>query len=166
MKATGSFGLSAERDAGLGAVPLRYGHAYNVSDVSPLDYLELAYLRDGRYRCVEAALAVLHATGHVKAGQRGTIARDAATLPPPEGLERVIWRAVHGHVAPGALAARGPVDAELNALRRDLRRRGVIRPLIPVRSWLPARTHRGRQRYGRELVHALLRLRNNSTSCS
>ena len=127
------------------AVPARYGHAEAVSAAPTPEYLVLAYLRDGRYRCVEAALAVLHATGHIKAGRRGTVARADATTPPPEGVEHVIWQGVHGHVAPGALVATGPVDAGLSALRRELRRQGLIRASIPVRSWLPSRTRKGRQ---------------------
>ncbi|HTW19234.1 MAG TPA: hypothetical protein VME70_03360 [Mycobacteriales bacterium] len=111
------------------------------------DYLFLAFLRDGRFRCVAAALAVLHASGHLDAGGQGTVRRpeDAATAP-PDGLERVIWQAVHGHVAPGALAARGPVDTALTTVRHQLVHDGALRRLVPTRSWLPARTHRGRKR--------------------
>lgn len=72
---------------------------------------------------------------------RGTKRRS----PPHEGLERVIWQAIHGHIAPGALAASGPVDTALNELRRHLRSRGLIRPFLPSRAWLPARSRHGRQ---------------------
>ena len=116
------------------------GHDPDVSIAAPPEYLVVAFLRDGRFRCIAAALAVLHANGHVVAGRRGTVRRSDGVAGPPDGLERVVWLALQEHVAPGALAARGPVDAALSDLRRQLRRRHLIHPLIPVRAWLPART--------------------------
>jgi hypothetical protein len=109
------------------------------------DYAVLAYLRDGRFAAMAAVLAVLHARGLVVAGKSGTIRRSDAVGPPPEGLERQVWAAIHGFVSPGALMARPTVDAALNDLRRRARRLRLLRPFLPVRGFLPARTRLGRQ---------------------
>jgi hypothetical protein len=60
-------------------------------------------------------------------------------------LERVVWGAIHGFVSPGALMARPSVDLALNDLRRRCRRIGLVRPLLPVRAHVPARTRAGRE---------------------
>jgi hypothetical protein len=106
------------------------------------EYLVVAYLRDGRFRCVEAALAVLHAAGDVEIARPGTVRRTEPGRAPRAGLERVIWQAIQDRVAPGALAARGPVDRALNNLRRRMIAAGLLHRFVPAREWLPARTRK------------------------
>jgi hypothetical protein len=109
------------------------------------DYAVVAYLRDGRFAAVAATLAVLHMRGLIVAGQSGTVRRSDDVTPPPEGFERQVWSAIHGFIAPGALAARPTVDSALNDLRRRARRLGLVRWLVPIRGLMPARTRQGRQ---------------------
>jgi len=113
-----------------------------MADTEVPEYLVLAYLRDGRYRCVEAALAVLHSSGDVDVARPGTVRRTEPGRAPRAGLERIIWQAIQDRVAPGAIAARGPVDRALNDLRRQLRRQRLIHRFVPAREWLPTRTRR------------------------
>jgi hypothetical protein len=108
------------------------------------DYAVIAYLRNGRFNAVAAVLAVLHARGLVVAGKTGTIRRSDTGAAPPAGFERQVWGAIHGFVTPGALMARPAVDDALNDLRRRARRLGLLRPLLPVRGLVPARTRQGR----------------------
>ncbi|MDQ1699431.1 MAG: hypothetical protein QOG34_1294 [Frankiaceae bacterium] len=115
------------------------------TDVFEPDYAMVAYVHDGRFTAVAAVLAVLHARGLVVAGKSGTVRHSDSVTPPPEGFERQVWRSIHGFVSPGALMARPAVDAALNDLRRRARRLGLLRPLVPVRGFFPARTRLGRK---------------------
>jgi len=120
----------------------RTGHALSVMIEAPA-YVTVAYLRDGRFRCIASVLAVLHVTGNVVAGRRGAVRRSDLTTAPADGWERVIWKSLHGQVAPRTLAARRPVDEAFGDLRRELQGRRLIRPFMPARGWLPVRTHQG-----------------------
>lgn len=91
-----------------------------------------------RFAAVAATLAVLHARGLVVAGRSGSVRRAEVGAWPPAGFEREVWAAIHGFVSPGALMARPKVDAALSDLRRRARRLGLVRPLIPVKGYLPA----------------------------
>jgi hypothetical protein len=109
------------------------------------DYAIVAYVRGGRFACVAAVLAVLHVRGFIDAGRNESVQRRETVSAPPDGLERIVWSAVHGSVTPGALASRPRIDRELNRLRQSCRTLGLIRPFIPVRSGLPARSVAGRR---------------------
>jgi hypothetical protein len=107
-------------------------------------YAVFAYLQYGRFAVIAAVLAVLYERGLVDAGRSGTVRRTDEVRPPTETLERTVWLALHGSVSPGALMARPSVDACLNELRHEAIRAGLVHPFVPVRSFVPARTHRGR----------------------
>jgi hypothetical protein len=108
------------------------------------DYAAVAYIRDGRLAVMASVLSVLHDDGSVQAGRAGSVRRAETGAAPHESLERTVWTAIHGFVSPGALMARPSVDRALNDLRRRCRRLGLIRPLLPARVHVPARTQAGR----------------------
>lgn len=83
--------------------------------------------------------------GLVVAGHKGTVRRSERVATPKNRVERAVWEALHGSIAPGALVTYGHLDDELNALRSDLQCRGLIRRGLPTKSWLPSRTHAGQQ---------------------
>ena len=109
------------------------------------DYALVAYVRDGRFAAVRATLAVLHARGLVDAGRSGSVRRTDVVSPPPYDFELRVWSAIHGFVAPGALMGCAPADAAFNELRREACQNGLVRRLMPVRAFSPARTRRGKQ---------------------
>ena len=113
-------------------------------DDLPLSYVEAAYLRDGRFACVVAILAVLHERGLVAAGQHQTVRRGEATGSPVEESERVVWSALHGSISVSGLTSLPTVDQWLTQLRRRLGGRRLIRFGVPVRSFTPARTGSGK----------------------
>jgi hypothetical protein len=115
------------------------------SELFEPDYAVVAYIRDGRFTAVAAVVAVLHARGLVVAGKSGTVRHSDTVTRPPEGFERQVWGSIHGFVSPGALMARPTVDAALNELRWRARRLGLVRPLLPIRAFVPARTRLGRE---------------------
>jgi hypothetical protein len=64
---------------------------------------------------------------------------------PTTGIEHIVWAALHGSVSPSGLAARAQVDRALTKLRRELQRARLLRRLLPVVWFVPARTRKGRR---------------------
>jgi hypothetical protein len=114
-----------------------------------LNYEDAAFLVGGRWRAVVAALAALHVRGLVDASAHGEVAKtQKVTGIPAGGLEYAAWSTLAGSVSPSGLAARLRLDVALTELRRSLRLRRLLRPLIPVTPWSPARSMRATRLLG------------------
>jgi hypothetical protein len=107
------------------------------------DYVRAAYVRGGRPAVLEAVIFHLHSLGLIFPAHPGTIRREFSTRHRVEGLERVVWNAVIGTLAPGALAGRPRVDAALTELRARCIRAGLARRFVPP-SWPMIRPRAGR----------------------
>lgn len=113
------------------------------------DYVLAAYVLGRRFRVMSAVLTQLHICGLVEAGRGGTVCLPREPKGLPRGFERVIWSAIHGNVAPGALLTRPSVDTAMN----DLRRLALSERLV-ARGW-PSSFPLFRRREGRALVSGL-----------
>ncbi|WP_406629449.1 TIGR04222 domain-containing membrane protein [Amycolatopsis sp. WGS_07] len=97
----------------------------------PRDAYDVAYLKDGRPRVVETAIAALLARGQLQLGQRGEV---VASGPPPASPP--IEQAVHQAAGPGRLASwvvRSPVlKPAVRTLETDLVQRQLVSRRRPL----------------------------------
>ena len=108
-------------------------------------YAVAAYVRGGRFAALSAVLAVLHARGLVEVRRPGSVALTDSAAPRMTDLERAIKHGISGGVPPRALMSRPAVEAALAGLRGECRRQGLVRPWLPVRRLVPARSRKGRR---------------------
>jgi uncharacterized protein (TIGR04222 family) len=109
----------------------------------------IGHLRGGGRAAVCTGLAMLHAREAVVAGRDGSVRRTGSLPRDAEPLERALFTALYGDMSPRELAHQPRVRAAIGDVRRDLIRRGLVRPqrrrvLVPlalavVPPWLLAR---------------------------
>jgi hypothetical protein len=107
------------------------------------DYVRAAYVRGGRPAVVESVIFHLHRLGLIVPARPGTIRRQDSAQHRVDGFERIVWNAVVGDVAPGALVGRLRVDAALVELRARCVHAGLTRRFVPA-SWPMVRPRAGR----------------------
>ncbi|BCB91156.1 hypothetical protein Psuf_084690 [Phytohabitans suffuscus] len=114
-----------------------------------LTAIGIAHLRDGGWGAVRTALAMLHLRGAVVAHRAGMVRRAGSVPRDAEPLERALFASLYGGMGPRELANRPRVREAVGDVRRDLVRRGLVRPqrrrvlvplaLVVVPPWLLAR---------------------------
>jgi uncharacterized protein (TIGR04222 family) len=97
----------------------------------------IGHLHGGRWGAVRTGLAMLHAREAVVAGREGMVERAGPRPPDAEPLEHALFAALYGDMGPRELAERPRVREAIDDLRRDLVRRGLVRPqwrrvLVPL----------------------------------
>ncbi|WP_086823973.1 TIGR04222 domain-containing membrane protein [Streptomyces sp. NRRL B-24572] len=93
----------------------------------------LALLRGGRRAAVTVALVALHQRGAVAAGRKHTIRANGGPGRTRDPVQLGVHGALHRALALRALALRPEARRAVDALRRELREAGLLRPL--VRLW-------------------------------
>ena len=96
------------------------------------DYVRAAYVRGGRPAVLDAVLFHFHSLGMITPARRGTVRRAEGPWRRLEGFERIVWNALVGNVAPGALVTRPRVDAAFDELRASCVQAGLLRRLLPA----------------------------------
>jgi uncharacterized protein (TIGR04222 family) len=112
-------------------------HNAGMRQIEGLTATGIGHLRGGRWGAVRAGLAMLHAREAVVAGREGTVRRAGSRPRDAEPLEQVLFAALYGNMGPRELADRPRVRAAVGDVRRDLIRRGLVRPqrrrvLVPL----------------------------------
>ncbi|HEX5596697.1 MAG TPA: TIGR04222 domain-containing membrane protein [Micromonosporaceae bacterium] len=91
---------------------------------------EVACLSGGGWAAVRAGLAMLYARGVLVSGRTGQLSRTGAAVQRgSDPLERALYGALYGSMAPRELARHPRVHRALGEVRRSLSKRGLLRPL-------------------------------------
>lgn len=123
-------------------------HTAGMRQLDGLTATGIGHLRGGGWGAVRTGLAMLHAREAVVAGRDGTVRRRAVPRD-AEPLERALFAALYSDTGPRELASRSRVREAVGEVRRDLIRRGLVRPqrrrvlvplvLVVVPPWLLGR---------------------------
>ncbi|WP_345074345.1 TIGR04222 domain-containing membrane protein [Phytohabitans flavus] len=119
-----------------------------MGELDGLGVIGIAHLRGGGWGAVRTGLAMLYVRGAVSA-RDGTVRRSGRVPRGAEPLELALFGALEGELRPRQLADRQWVREAIGDVRRDLIRRGLVRPqrrrvllplaLVVVPPWLLGR---------------------------
>ncbi|GIG90783.1 hypothetical protein Pen02_57190 [Plantactinospora endophytica] len=93
-----------------------------------LSTTDLGYLNGGAWGAVRAGLVLLHGRGRVTADRAGGIARTGSMPADGEPLERALFGALYGSMAPREVAGKRRVRQALAEQRESLIGLGLLRP--------------------------------------
>jgi uncharacterized protein (TIGR04222 family) len=93
-----------------------------------LTAIGIGHLCGGGWGTVRTGLAMLYARGSVVAGRAGAVRRAGSVPRDAEPLERALFASLYGDMSPREVASTPRVREAVGDVRRDLIRRGLVRP--------------------------------------